>query len=427
MRLEQCIFQVKDVQFGGKTELKGGVLYVDKAELTEHLLSDKRLGSVDIDILHPGQSWRVVKVADIIEPRAKADAAYPNFPGALDKQGIVGEGQTNVLRGMSVVTSDDSTKGQQRGPYMAGKILDGIGPAAAMSCFGRLQHVVVYPHAAQGTPISAYKLALKLCGMKAAVYLAKAAQGLKPDSSEVYELPVLGKADRGMEHLPRVAYIMQILMNQMEEIKDEPVLYGDNVHSMLPVVLHPNEILDGALINAYAGGLNDTYTIQNHPTIKELYARHGKDLCFVGVVATISHASEAARLRAAAMNARMAKYVLGADGVIVTKSGGGAPEIDMSDTALACENLGMKTTILMHQMVSKEAGGNLFSHPKLDAIVATATLGGMVKVPAVEKLIGIPGNTFSGAPVDGEFLHLKWNIMGLTDQMGLSHMRSIEY
>jgi glycine reductase len=224
-----------------------------------------------------------------------------------------------------------------------------------------------------------------------------------------------------------MAYIFQMYMNQLEEIKGEPILYGDNIRKFMPTIIHPNEILDGAMVNAYQGGVNETYVLQNHPLIKELYRRHGKDICFAGVVLTISHGTEPERERAAAMAAKLTRFVLGADGAILTKSGGGAPEIDMAQTADKCEEIGVKTVLLMWQMTSREAGGTLFNLPKVNAITATANLVKPIKFPAVDRVIGTPGTLPSGESVSSGFMRSKWDIVGVSDQLGYSSLRSVEY
>ena len=50
---------------------------------------------------------------------------------------------------------------------------------------------------------------------------------------------------------------------------DEPILYGANTEGMLPIVLHPDEWLDGAIVpslQSWFGG-TETYFYQNHPVI----------------------------------------------------------------------------------------------------------------------------------------------------------------
>ena len=91
-------------------------------------------------------------------------------------------------------------------------------------------------------------------------------------------------------------------------------MYGSNIGEIVPTILHPNEVLDGAVLRDYRAMGIETYVIQNHPIIKELYRRHGKDICFVGVIITLGYNNEPEYGRAATMVANLAKRVLGADG-----------------------------------------------------------------------------------------------------------------
>jgi sarcosine reductase len=113
---------------------------------------------------------------------------------------------------------------------------------------------------------------------------------------------------------------------------NEPIFYGDNVSKLLPTIVHPNEILDGGLVRGYYCQGVETYSIQNHPMIRELYKRHGKELYFVGVVVTAAQFTEPDRERSAVTAAKLVKEVLGADGAVLTKIGGGAPHIDLAQT-----------------------------------------------------------------------------------------------
>jgi glycine reductase len=426
MRLEHRVLNIKGVQFDTQTAIKNSVLHINQEELRDLLQEDKRFGEVQIEIARPSESCRILQVADVIEPRAKTDGSSEDFPGAMGKQGIAGEGVTYVLRNVAVVTNDQSNVGS-KGPYMPGKILDMAGPAAGLSRYSDKHIVAVLPSPREGVSMDDYRIALKLAGLKTAVHLARAGRETTPDETEVYDLPSPAEASKGMEGLPRVAYIFLLYMNQLEEIKGEPILYGDNIRHLLPTIIHPNEIIDGAIVNPYRGGVNDTYAIQNHAVIKELAARHGKDLFFAGVILTISHSTEPARERAVAMCAKLAKHVLSADGVIVTKSFGGAPEVDMGQTATKCEELGIDTSVLMWQMTSTEAGGPLFNQEKINAITTTANLAGPMMLPPVERVIGIEGTLPTGQSVSEKFMKLKWDIVGGIDQLGGSRLGSIEY
>ena len=156
---------------------------------------------------------------------------------------------------------------------------------------------------------------------------------------KVYELPAVAQ-NQGPNNLPRVCYIFPIHSQQRPTHQEEAVFYGSNVHGLLPTVVHPNEILDGALIFAFAAL---TYHAQNHPVIEELYRRHEHDLWFAEVVMTLALVTFAEKGRNALLAARLAKEVLGATGVITTKIGGGAVDTDLMLIHDRCADLGMKT------------------------------------------------------------------------------------
>src|SRR5262249_61670317 len=94
---------------------------------------------------------------------------------------------------------------------------------------------------------------------------------------------------------------------------------------MLPTVVHPNEVLDGAVLRGFMGRSVTTWATQNHPMIRALYAAHGRTLWFAGVVVTVAQATEPERVRSAFMAADLVAHTLGADGAVLTKIGGGAP------------------------------------------------------------------------------------------------------
>jgi sarcosine reductase len=426
MKLELLIHDISDVKLVKKTAITEKVLYINVDELRELLQRDKRLDKVDIELAHPGEKCRILQVSDVVEPRAKIEEDIADFPGALGKQGSVGRGSTCVLRGVAVVMNDQS---ELTFPFedQIGDIIDMTGPGGELSIYAKTHNVVVLTYPAHGVSPDDYRVAMKKAGLRAAVYLAQAGRELKPDKVETYDLPPLTEVAKGMENLPRVAYIFQLYMNQFMPLPGEPIFYGDSIRRLVPIVLHPNEVLDGAIVRPYRGGVDETYVIQNHPLILELYRRHGKDLCFVGVILTTSQMTEPDRERAAAVSANLAKSVLGAEGVVLTKSGGGAPEVDMGETADRCEELGMKTVLLMWQLHSADMGSALFNFPRVNAIASTGVASELIKVPPVESIIGRIVTLDSGATASGELKRMRWRIAGATDQLGYSKLVSALY
>jgi glycine reductase len=315
-----------------------------------------------------------------------------------------------------------------------GEIIDMSGPAAEIGIYGNTHNIVLLPHPAGRARLQDYRKALKIAGLKTATYLARAGHGLNPDEVEVYDLSPVAKTVKGLEDLPRVAYIFQILSMQFAPIPGDPVLYGSNVDGIVPTVLHPNEVLDGAVCNPCRGNLLvETYVIQNQPIIKELYRRHGRDLNFAGVIIATAHNNPPEYERTAYMAAHLSKWVLGADGVIVTKAGGGAPEVSMSQIALRCEEIGVNSAIAMAHMAadandtSSEASV-IFNMPELNAIVSMGDPWMKhLKLPPMKKIIGRAVNIPGGSSVSDEHVRpLRW-IKGSVSQMGISKLTAARY
>ena len=418
MNLELDIIKIHDVTFSDKTTASNGMLTINREELQELLEKDTRFSGVDIELAHPGESCRIVKVFDVTEPRAKMAGSGENFPGALGGIEKAGEGRTRVLRGAAVVTLDH-TAGEK-----GGMIIEMSGPGAEWGLYGHLQNIVLLCHPADGVARSEYQHAVRVAGLRAAVYLAGATEDIKGDETEVYNLGPLSDVGKGLEHLPRVAYVFQIhsLQQSVEKPQNEPIFYGDNVRQLLPTIVHPNEVLDGAILRGnYCQGV-DTYTIQNHPMIKELYERHGKELSFVGVVITVAQYTQQARERSAVVASNLVKFVLGADGAILTKIGGGAPHIDLAQTLDLCEAHGVKSVVVVgdHSTDGSTEGALLFNTPHADAIVNVGRFDEKFRLPAVEKVIGGP-MIFRGVPTDdGEIEIISFGLCGGSSQLGAS-------
>lgn len=426
MRLELSILRIHDVRFGEKTTVRDSVLYINRLELQELLQQDRRLSRVEIELAHPGEKCRILQVSDVIEPRAKVGEGATDFPGALSKQGVVGEGSTCALRNVAVVLTDQS---ETSGPSLTsiGSVIDMSGIGAELSLYGKTHNVVLMPHPAEEISPSDHKIALKIAGLKTAVYLAQAGKDLMPDEIEVFDLPPVTEAPKGTEDLYRIAYIFQIYATNFPPMPGEPILYGDNVARLMPTVVHPNEILDGAFINPYFGMGMETYAIQNHALIKELYRRHGKDLRFVGVILTTSHSTEPERERSAFQAAKLARFFLGADGVVLTKAGGGAPELDVAQTAEKCEELGAKTVYIMWRLSTPAEGGVMFNMPKVNALVSMASPTELVTLPPAERVIGRSVVQPDGSSTSGELKRTKMWIPGSVDQLGYSKLISVVY
>lgn len=428
MELQLDIFNIEGIRFAKRTGVSDRVLEVNRQELQELLQQDRRLSEVGLELASPGENCRILQVADVIEPRFKTENIGEDFPGVLSRAGTAGRGKTRVLRGAAVVISN-----QGEAPDIGdsddalGAIIDMSGPAAELSLYAKLHNLVLIPYPAAGVSREGYRIAMKLAGLKAAVYLARAARDLKPDQVELYNLPPVTHVAKGAENLPKVAYIFQIHCTSYPPIVGEPILYGDNGRLLLPTIVHPNEVMDGALVNPYDGIGMETYSFQNHAVIKELYRSHEKELHFVGVILTVSRTTEPERERSVAMASNQAKFVLGADGVIITKSSSGAPDVDASQTAQRCEEMGVRAVLIMFDRSLNSEVGAVFNLPLANGIVSTANSWSIIELPSMKRIIGKQVILPSGACSRGELKKpIRW-IRGALDQTGHSKIMSVRY
>jgi glycine reductase len=410
MRLELEWSEVTAVSAGAATRLCGGALEIDLAGLRALLESDPRLGGVRVDLAHPGEPCRIARVFDVFAPRAKEDGGV-DFPGVLGRMARAGSGRTRALGNVAVVVTD-----QQGSPATLAAI-DMSGPAAELTPFARTHNVVVSARPAASAGRSEYLAAIRQAGLRVAVHLARAAHGAAPDAVEVFDLPAPTRVPSALAHLPRVAYVFQIHSHQRPTGPEEGVLYGDPVRRMLPTLVHPNEVLDGAVVRGFMGRLVTTWAIQNHPVIRELYAQHGRSLWFAGVVLTVAQATEPERVRSAAMAAGLVADVLGADGAVLTKIGGGAPHVDMAQAAAECEARGVRTSLIVEDMSTdgSEEGMLLFNFPGVDALVNVGSAQEPVSLPPMARVIGADEPAAAAVATCGA-------ICGAIEQVGASRL-----
>ncbi len=426
MNLTLAYHPVRTLRFGASTRLDGTTLDIDSDQLRGLLLEDEALSDVTFELVAPGEDCRAGPVFDIIEPRAKASGSSPDFPGILGPPLTAGMGTTHVLSGMTVTVLDEHAAGGSRGSI--GRVLEMTGPAAEGSSYSGLHHLVVIPRMAPDKDGPAAQRAKRVAGLKTAVYLAQAAASQPP--SESRPLGPVNPGPPGRPDLPRVAYVGQIFSRQRQAELNEPVLYGLNTAGMLPVLLHPDEWLDGAVVTSYYTSMGgaETYLYQNHPIITELYRRHhAGELNFVGTVASIAGSDNADRDRNCRTAASLVQWALNADAAVLTKYGGGVPHADLAETARLLETQGIRTSVMVSD-VSRDRrveSALLFNFPEVNAIVYGGGNDTRWQVPPAGRVI-------AATPAIGELLAGvrelgAMNVAGVTNQQGASRLRAVVY
>ncbi len=423
MKLEMGYFKVTDIVFGDKSSFANGVLTVEKAAVEKLVLSEEKLKAVTVDIAKPGESVRITPVKDVIEPRVKVEGKGGIFPGIMNGVDIVGSGKTYALKGMAVVTAGQIV-GFQEG------VIDMTGPGAQYSPFSQLLNLVLVCEPQANVERHEYEKAVRLAGFRVANYLGELAKDLVPEETKTFEtLPLLEGKD-AFPGLPRVAYV---LMLQTQGLLHDTYVYGVDAKKIIPTLMYPTEIMDGAIVSGNcvsACDKNTTYHHLNNPVIEDLYAAHGKTLNFVGVVITNETVYLADKQRSSNWTAKLCR-MLGVDGAIVSQEGFGNPDTDLIMNCKKIEAEGIKTVIITDEYAGQEGKSQSLADadPAADAVVTGGNANQVVVVPKLDKVIGIitevnkiaGGNANSLRP-DGSIEVELQVFTGATNEMGFNKL-----
>ncbi|MBI4494947.1 MAG: hypothetical protein HY690_19410 [Chloroflexi bacterium] len=401
MRLEIASFSTRDIQFSHRTRFEQGVLYVDRDELRALALQGGDFEDVSVEIVRPGEAVRLIHVMDAVEPRYKPGTGS-NFPGFVGPRKTVGEGRTHRLAGIAVTSLGEPVAGEPT--YWREAIIDMAGPGAEVVPFSTMLNLVLdfKPHPKYLDPTQPeakirnlmvgsalaqrYNRAVRVAQLKAAAHLARTTVGMATDDLQVYELATVDAS------LPRVVFLFQIA---------EIAIYGDAIEGILPSLIHPNEILDGALINvlsnSHAGSRCATFFHQKHAIVEQLYARHGTDLNFVGAIVYPMAADDLDKKELMAEYAVKLARMLGAQGACSSLSSGGHPYMEFMLICQKCEQAGIKTVQVTAEVYgTPEDAGFVYFVPEAVAIVTTGRTTQRIELPAMPRVLG--GSQFFDLP-----------------------------
>jgi glycine reductase len=259
-----------------------------------------------------------------------------------------------------------------------------------------------------------YNFAVRKAGLKAAAYLAEPVRDRRPDGVTSYDLSL--PANSG---LPRIVYVCQAY--GLYAYGSPTAGPEEGGPAPLPTVIHPNEVLDGALVNMQtwpACHRDVTYFLQNHPVIEELYRRHGSELEFRGVVVYTRGGSAQAKERMSSYAANLA-LLLGAEGAILTYVGSGHSLVDVMMTCQKLERRGVRTTILLPEMAADgDTSGLVYSIPEADAMVSTGNYEEAVTFPPVERVLGGDALFETGEQAARRFTLPLRAVLSSTDPLG---------
>ena len=387
MRLEIGNFYVKDIVFGDKLSYQDGLLTIQKDEALQFVMEDERITEAELYIAKPGDKIRMCPVKEAIEPRVRPDgrSAFPGYTGEMTR---AGEGVTHALKNCSVLVV-----GRHWGGFQDG-VIDMSGEGQKYTLFGQLKNIVLVADTNEDFEKHEQQKkndALRRAGHRLAEYIANCVKELEPEETEVFDLGPMIKRGEETEKLPSVVYVMQP-QSQMEELGYNDLAYGWDMNRMLPTVMYPNEVLDGAIVSGSFMPVSSkwsTYDFQNCPNIKALYEAHGKTINFLGVIMSNLNVALEQKERAALYVAQIAN-TLGADGAVVAEEGYGNPDADFVGCIVALEDAGVKTVGISNECTGRDGQSQplVTLDEKCDAIVSCGNVSEMIELPPMETVLG---------------------------------------
>lgn len=425
MKLEIGNIHVQELVFGENTALNAGRVQINQEELTGFIRElDHRIAEVKLDIALPGDSTRIMPVKDVIEPRCKVEGAGSMFPGRNPgEEAMVGEGRTHVLKGMAVVTTG-KVVGFQEG------IIDMSGPGAEYTPFSQTRNLVITCEVDDTCNQYDHEAILRKVGIETANRIGQLARTAIADDCRTYETKPLLEQAAQYPGLPKVGYIYML---QSQGLLHDTYIYGVDVKNILPTLLYPTEVMDGAIMSGNcvsACDKNPSIVHQNSPVIHELYEHHGTKYNFMGVIVTNENVTLADKERSSNYVAKLAVQ-MGLDAVVISEEGFGNPDADLVMNCRKLEDAGIKTVLLTDEYAGQngESQSLADSTPKGDAVVTNGNANQVVHLPAMQKLIGhdtyadmIAGGWDGSLHADGSITAEIQVITGATNELGYHNL-----
>ncbi|WP_223596436.1 glycine/sarcosine/betaine reductase component B subunit [Neobacillus bataviensis] len=387
MKLEMGYFHVEDIVFGEKTFFENGLLTINKKEALDIVFEDDNITTADLIIAKKGDPIRITPVKEAVEPRCKVSGGVM-FPGVINKLTPAGQGRTHVLKGSCVLAVGKHWGGFQDG------LIDMSGPGAKQTIFSQLLNICLVADTNEESERHEQQKknkALRWAAMRLAEYLGNCVKDLEPEELEVFEHLPLDQRSEEINNLPRVMYILQ-LQSQMLETGYNALVYGWDANRMLPTLMNPNELLDGAIISGSfmpSSSKISTYQHVNNATIKRLMKEHGKTINFLGVIVSNLNVQLEEKQRSAFFVRQLA-VSLGTQGAIVAEEGYGNPDSDFILVINELEDAGIKVVGITNECTGRDGKSQplVDLSDKADAIVSTGNVSQFIQLGPMDIVIG---------------------------------------
>lgn len=389
MRLELGSFPVHSVTLGSRTAWRDGVLELSRREIEGLVFSDGNIARLDIQIVTPGESVRIINMRDRIEPRVKVKGPGVVYPGVFGRPvQRVGEGVTHRLSGVNVVQCADPSQlasaEERTWPPLRPihSFVDMAGPGA-ITPSSSVINICLTMETRPGLPGEDWHAALCSATLRVADRLAEAVKHLKPAELEVFDTSP-------RPDLPRVVSIFNLASD--EWFCGARSVLGTSVYGQTrlsaPWLLSPTELMDGAVY--HSGHSGSTATMTNNPVALQMARQHGKDCDYAGVLVQRTNWTTQAEKEMAADRLAHLASALGAQGAVLTTDIRGQRFVETILGVQACERAGIKTVLLTPEEDDEDgvAPPLLITASEVVSVVSTGTGGQEQPFPAVETVIG---------------------------------------
>jgi glycine reductase len=222
-------------------------------------------------------------------------------------------------------------------------------------------------------------------------------------------------------------------MLQSQGLLHDSYYYGVDVKGMLPTLMYPTEVMDGAIISGNcvsACDKNTSYVHQNSPVIYDLYRHHGSKYNFMGVIVTNENVTLRDKERSSNFVVKLAKQ-MGWDAAIVSEEGFGNPDADLMMNCAKLEAAGIQTVLLTDEYAGQngESQSLADSHESANAVVTNGNANQLVTLPAMDKVIGhdryadmVAGGFQGSLHEDGSITVEIQAILSATSELGYHHL-----
>lgn len=204
---------------------------------------------------------------------------------------------------------------------------------------------------------------------------------------------------------------------------------------ILPTVLNPLEMMDGAIVSGNcvsACDKNTTFHYMNDPVVDQLLRKNGKDICFAGVVVTPSKVRLAEKEKCTSFAVNLCN-MLHADGIILTEEGFGNPEVDMMMVCAKAKAIGIESVLIGDEYAGPDglSQGLADVTPEADAFVSVGNANEVIEIPTMREVLGYDETleTLAGGrrKLNGKLQVELQVFTGSTNALGYSKLRCLEY